>query len=527
MDLQFPIDPNTNKASSVLFGKNVIANSLLQVNPTAATNVLHDKQFRTITYQQHILKTLEEGVKSKENCMQVARDGLKYVYESMQYVQEDGSSVALKNAITDSTKNKLVLKTKVIKGIGHRKTNTFQVPYEHKNETFQLPYLEKDHLRQQLEKWTKLGVIEPTASKSFTNFLNHELEYIENLQNHLFVVMGAGAAMGPFKILLDLGLNVVAIDLNRPEIWERLIKYAQDSPGQMFFPEREKGKYGANIISEFPSIAHWLVDLHPNQPMTIGNYAYVDGGLFVKIACAQDCISQYVYKHRTQSETSLAYLCSPTDAFLWPKAAVDASSNAYNNRGMFAKVSNGISFDRFCKSNVEQMPNPINGNYIIECFVTQQGPNYAIAKRIQHWRAIVAKEDDHVPVSTNIAPSSSTKSVTSNSLLAAAYEGTEYFPPIEIFEPETSNHVMTAMLLNDICDKNSVAYPNGKALSNPLYIFSEGSWHGGFWRSPFQLSSLVELSAVIGLGERYLTYLVLGIGLVFIGSRSTLGLSRL
>ena len=61
MDLQFPIDPNTNKASSVLFGKNVIANSLLQVNPTAATNVLHDKQFRTITYQQHILKTLEEG----------------------------------------------------------------------------------------------------------------------------------------------------------------------------------------------------------------------------------------------------------------------------------------------------------------------------------------------------------------------------------------------------------------------------------------------------------------------------------
>ena len=117
------------------------------------------------------------------------------------------------------------------------------------------------------------------------------------------------------------------------------------------------------------------------------------------------------------------------------------------------------------------MPNPINGNYIrMFCDTTRSKLCYA--KRIQHWRAIVAKEDDHVPVSTNIAPSSSTKSVTSNSLLAAAYEGTEYFPPIEIFEPETSNHVMTAMLLNDICDKNSVAYPNGKALSNPLYIFS-------------------------------------------------------
>ena len=42
--------------------------------------------------------------------------------------------------------------------------------------------------------------------------------------------------MGPFKILLDLGLNVVAVDLNRPQIWDKLIDYAQKSPGQMFFP---------------------------------------------------------------------------------------------------------------------------------------------------------------------------------------------------------------------------------------------------------------------------------------------------
>jgi hypothetical protein len=524
MNLQFPVDAKTKKPSSILFGTNILSRALASVNPTApeVTEILNDKNFRNSTYKNYILKTLEEGAKSTENCMKIARGGLAYMYESIQVVQKDGTRTPLKN-VTEiiNGNNKLVLKTKIIKGIGHKK-KSFQVPYGKL-------MLEKSGLVEQVKKWEKLGVIEPTAADSFNNFLRNEVKYIENLRKHLFVVMGAGAAMGPFKILLDLGLNVVAVDLNRPNIWERLIKYAQNSPGQLFLPCRENddGSFGANLISEFPAIALWLANLEPSYNMTVGNYAYVDGGMFVKIACAQDFISQYVYKNRRQSNTSLAYLCSPTDAFLWPKAAVDASMHGYNNRGIFAKLSNTASLDRFCKSNVEQMPDPVNGNYIIECFVTQQGPNYAIAKRIQHWRALVAKEDDNIAVSTNIAPSSSTKSVTSNSLLAAAYEGTEYFPPIEIFSPETSNHVMTAMLLNDICDVNSVAYPNQKPLSNPLYLFSDGSWHGGFWRSPFQLSSLVELSAVLGLGERYLNYVALAIGAAFIVIRHGRGRSRL
>ena len=72
--------------------------------------------------------------------------------------------------------------------------------------------------------------------------------------------------MGPFKILLDLGLNVVAVDLNRPQIWKKLIDYAQKSPGQMFFPEREDGTYGANLITEVSSIAKWLAKRNLRAP---------------------------------------------------------------------------------------------------------------------------------------------------------------------------------------------------------------------------------------------------------------------
>ena len=189
------------------------------------------------------------------------------------------------------------------------------------------------------------------------------------------------------------------------------------------------------------------------------------------------------------------------------------------------KISNSISFDRFCKPIVDHMPDPIDGNYIIECFVTLKGRTMPPAHTALE--SACCTRNDGVAVSTNIAPSSSTTSVTSNSLLAATTMVQSTFHH-EIFEPETSNHVMTAMMLNDICDKHSVAYPNGKQLANPLYLFSHGSWHGGFWRTPFQLSSLVELSAVIGLTKKYLSYLALAVGLVFVGIRhSRRGVSRL
>ena len=67
---------------------------------------------------------------------------------------------------------------------------------------------------------------------------------------------------------------------------------------------------------------------------------------------------------------------------VWPQDAVNASEMAYNSRGLLSYLSNFGSFNRFCKSTVLEMPPPILDNKntkhnIIECFVTQQGPNYA------------------------------------------------------------------------------------------------------------------------------------------------------
>ena len=138
---------------------------------------------------------------------------------------------------------------------------------------------------------------------------------------------------------------------------------------------------------------------------------------------------------------------------------------------------------------------PVNGFYYVDGITVAQGPNYALAKRIQHWRAIVARKYGST-VSSNVAPSTSTVSVTSNRTFAWAYEGMPYFRPFEIFAPETSKAVMLALLTNDIRNPKSVANPKVK-LDNPNQLFASNSFHGGVWRSAYKVSTIGEVSVFI------------------------------
>lgn len=63
---------------------------------------------------------------------------------------------------------------------------------------------------------------------------------------------------------MALGANVIAIDLDRPGIWKRLISVAKSSPGTLTFPMKteQKGltddeiaeKAGCNLFTETPEI---------------------------------------------------------------------------------------------------------------------------------------------------------------------------------------------------------------------------------------------------------------------------------
>ena len=66
--------------------------------------------------------------------------------------------------------------------------------------------------------------------------------------------------------------------------------------------------------------------------------------------------------------------------------------------------------------------------FVCDAIVNQQGPNYILAKRLQHWRAIISREEHGCVVSSNIAPSTATLSVVSNLSFKIAYGGFQVPP---------------------------------------------------------------------------------------------------
>jgi hypothetical protein len=136
---------------------------------------------------------------------------------------------------------------------------------------------------------------------------------------------------------------------------------------------------------------------------------------------------------------------------------------------------------------------------IADCLVPQQGPNYALAKRLQRWRAVAARNSGQL-VSLNVAPATRTRSVVKNRALAAAYAGASRFG-IEVFAPSTANTLMAALLVRDLRDPQSASNPE-RDLHNPMDLFADAANHGGLWRAAYEPRSVLSLAAVLGLFVR-------------------------
>ena len=128
---------------------------------------------------------------------------------------------------------------------------------------------------------------------------------------------------------------------------------------------------------------------------------------------------------------------------------------------------------------------------VCDALVPQQGPNYALAKRLQRWRATDARAHGSV-VSLNVAPATRTRSVLKNKALAAAYAGAHRFG-VEVFEPATSNTLMGALLAYDL---RAGAAPQPE----PWQDEAVNAAHGGLWTAAYDPRSALGLAAVLGIG---------------------------
>lgn len=148
--------------------------------------------------------------------------------------------------------------------------------------------------------WSSYGTIEPSAEAAIAAVATHS-EWLD-LSNHYFVLLGAGAAMGPLEILLEHGANIIAVDLDRAGIWTRLLTAAANSCGTMTFPLSKPltdaiGKStvtaddiaalaplaGCNLFTHTPEIKNWVSSVHSGHRLVIGGYAYLDSAAHVQV----------------------------------------------------------------------------------------------------------------------------------------------------------------------------------------------------------------------------------------------------
>jgi len=486
--------------SSTPTAKEILAAAIGAVNPELAEKVRNEKKWR-FGYVKHLINMVEAQCKSPEDALKVANAGLNKAYTTFQFISNDGGTTQ-SFASAMSAKNDTKFCTGFVKGeLPPPKDKKLEIAYKGKQ-------VSGDELKAQVKKWVDYGTIEPSAGEAIIK-CSENPHYID-MSNKYFVLLGAGSAMGPFEVLMQLGANVVAIDLDRNFIWKRLIERARNSSGSITFPMKKKqedcanddemyANSGCNLFTETPIIRDWLVDLYPGKPFTVGSYAYLNGALHVQVSLAMDAICRDMCEMRKKGTVSLAYLCTPTDLHLIPKEAHDAAKANYKEfaKKPFCMLMKLLGGKKFLKKNVRDPVSSDTGGefYYVDGISVAQGPNYAMAKRMQHWRAIIARSKGAI-VSSNIAPSTSTASVTQNRTFAWAYEGMPYFTPYEIFAPETSKSVMIAILFNDLNNPKSVANPKN-VLANPNQLFSSGSFHGGVWRCAYTIDSIGESSVLL------------------------------
>jgi len=484
-------------------GRNVWAAATEVVSKNAADMIRSERNWRW-KYNKHVVNHVRACCRcGPQGCLDAAQKGLNTFHETFEFLR-DGKTTSVAEAMKIY---KGSFETGFIKGEG-KKPSQYELV---------VPYLDKklkgDQLLAQLDKWVEYGTIEPEAGDAI-RMASKNSDWLD-LSDLNIALLGAGSAMGPLLMLLEHGANVIAVDLDRPAIWSRLIGLARKSCGTMTFPlKRKQSEYkndeemfaeaGCNLFTDTPEIKNWLLNLSPEKDMTIGGYAYLDGALHVQVALAMDAIMDGVYKGRATT-TSLAFLCTPTDCHVIPEAARKASEKEIKRVPLWQSLISSMT--PFLVKNALKPEGDLS---LVDGLVRMQGPNYATAKRMQHWRAMVARAAG-CPVSTNIAPSSKTLSVVSNTQFAAAYNGMHHFRPMEIMYQETSNAVMGAILIHDLRNKDGVAQPSTK-LRHPLELFASGSFHGGIWRMAYKIDSIGEISAVAFYLKHYRVAVITALG---------------
>jgi len=346
------------------------------------------------------------------------------------------------------------------------------------------------------------GSAEPSLLATVEEVVQHPEWY--DLSGHCVLLLGATSEMGPLEHLLAAGATVIAVA--RPTTgkkWVQLLNKAKNSRGSLVFPssahceagdsiESKASKAGADVCAQVPELCQWLAGPEISElinssacgHLTVYSGIYLDGEGFVRATLAMDAIVQAC--SAMAHKPCLIYIDTPSAAHVVPLAVKEGSRSTMRESSIWFKWFESIYL---LKQNAFM---PLGTSSAQRCvydgLATQQGPNYAMAKLMQRWRAIIAR-DLGCTVSVTTGPGAKTESVMHAPTLALLMNSLHLFPPNHASDPETVQALLTLVMMRDLQSKKAYANPDLK-LENPMDLFFENAWHGGAWRSPYDLKSI-------------------------------------
>lgn len=474
--------------SSTAAGRAVFARAVAGVDSDLSQRIAATENWRK-NYIEADVRVVERGVASAQVALRIAADGLAATREELVYVAEDGDELSLSGAFRALETDPL--HTTTIKGEGSAATELV-VPYRGSE-------LRGDALRAQIDDWVARGIIENSAGHALNRVLDNR-DWLD-LSDRTFALLGASSQMGPLEYLSQWRANILAVDLPREHLWETILDLTRKGAGRINIPSHSPAtpddivsKAGVDLLVDAPQVARWITD--SDGRLTLGNYVYADGARFARLATGVDALITAVLDGR--DDVSISYLATPTDVFAVTNEVVEA---ARARRSALARVARSLTIGKTYIPNYSRTLTDDHGRIwgISDGLIPIQGANYALAKALQRWRAVVARNEG-VVTSANVAPATRTDSVTKNRLLAAAYKGAGAFG-VEVFEPETSRAVMAALLVHDLRNPDAAGHPTVE-LGHPYELFAEDAAHGGIWRLGYEPRSVLPLALLIGFPRR-------------------------
>ena len=463
------------KRSSMATGAAVWAAAAGAVDGDLAAAISRDAKAWRSKYSKHAVRCAEASAASTAAALAVADAGLQACYDQFEFVR-DGAAVPLRKAMAAPDAGRK-LSHAVVVGGGGAPLKALEVPFEGKT-------LRGAALAAQVKHWAAYGAMEPACADALCAVVARGDKWLD-LRGKSFVVLGATSALGPLATLLACGATVLAVARPRTATWAKLIATARASAGKLVLPLHTPcadgaadvelaGAAGADLLVDTPEIAAWAeaaVAALKLPPPTVGIFVYLDGDLHARVSLACDAIVEKLTK--AIGGVSLAYLQTPSIAYTIP-AEAHADSEARYNASALAKLC-------FLPPNARP-PSGAEGRHVHDGLVSMQGPNYALAKTMQLWRAALAYGRDGLLVSVNVAPPSRTASMTQGNknagTIAAFLDGAGHFAPNVVLDAETVAAVMAGLLVHDLMNPAFASRPK----DHPWAPATRQAFHGGSFR---------------------------------------------